>query len=595
MKLLSYQTRNTELDLLKGIAIIAVVLYHFAGSVLPFGYLGVEIFFVISGYLLMKSLLRSIADEEFSFVKQISHRVLRLLPAVLAMSALSFIAGYIVMLPDDFENLAQSIIASTGFANNILAAITTKNYWDVVNLFKPLMHTWYLGVLVQAYVVIIGITTICNKFATKKYLALKLLFSLVTVVSLVLYLIPSFPQAWKFYFLPFRLFEITIGSLIALATPLDNRKCRPFLSTTVKVACVIAILATVFINTTVLPANSKLLITVALTAVYTHFTIVSPAPFIIVFKPFAFLGRNSFPVYISHQCVVAFFYYSFIYETSVAAFAVFIAVVALFSLIIHFGIEKPVNHILKLKQQKKLWLACILVAVLVCGASGLVYLNAGVVRDVPELDVSVQNAHRGMHAAYCDIPYAWDKDFTEDDNVKVLVIGDSFGRDWANILNESGISEDIEISYIYNGNPDYEEKVLRRAKAADVVFSGIASQTSVPEFITDNIPKEKLWIVGYKNFGNSNGYIYKFRFEADYLNKTQTLPDSTLTHNSQMKHIYQDHYIDMLEVVLQGRNQVRVFTDDGRFISQDCRHLTKAGAQFYAAALDLSWIVQPLE
>lgn len=590
MKLSARQNRNTELDLLKGIAIIAVVLYHFAGSVLPFGYLGVEIFFVISGYLLMKSILRSMAAGEFSFFKQISSRVLRLLPAVLAMAVLSFIAGYLVMLPDDFENLAQSIIASSAFSNNILAAITTKNYWDIANLFKPLMHTWYLGILVEAYVVIIGICAICNKFAKNKHAVLKWLFLLITVISLVLYLIPSFSQAWKFYFLPFRLFELTIGSFLALTLSGKTPNHSPVLATIVKVACAIMLLAIITINSAVLPANLKLLVTVALTTVYTYFTIVSPSPSILVFKPLEFLGRNSFPIYISHQCIVAFFYYSFVNETTIVSFLVFVAIVALFSLIIHWGVEKPTERLLKLKKQKKLWIICILAVVLLCGASGLVYLNAGVVRDVPELDISVENAHRGMHAAYCDIPYAWDQDFTDTDDVKVLVIGDSFGRDWANILNESVISADVEISYIFIGSSDYEKKTLQRVTDADIVFYGASSHGGVSPFILDNIPQEKLWIVGVKSFGNSNGYIYKFRFDDDYHKKTQELSDPILTYNNQQKEIYQDHYIDMLEVVLQDRNHVRIFTDDGRFISQDCRHLTRAGAQFYAGQLDLTWI-----
>ena len=61
--------------------------------------------------------------------------------------------GYFVMLPDDYENLSQSVIATNGFGNNILAAITTENYWDISNDNKPLMHTWYVGVVMQFYLV----------------------------------------------------------------------------------------------------------------------------------------------------------------------------------------------------------------------------------------------------------------------------------------------------------------------------------------------------------------------------------------------------------------------------------------------------------
>ena len=69
------------------------------------------------------------------------------------------------MLPDDFENLAESVVASSFFGNNVLACITTKNYWDVVNLYKPLMHLWYIGLLMQAYIVLPLIFNLLLKLA----------------------------------------------------------------------------------------------------------------------------------------------------------------------------------------------------------------------------------------------------------------------------------------------------------------------------------------------------------------------------------------------------------------------------------------------
>lgn len=79
------------------------------------------------------------------------------------------------MLPDDYENLAQSAIASSVFVNNILQCITTKNYWDVINLYKPLMHLWYICVLVQTYVILPPIYLLVVKFSKdiKKGLLLK--------------------------------------------------------------------------------------------------------------------------------------------------------------------------------------------------------------------------------------------------------------------------------------------------------------------------------------------------------------------------------------------------------------------------------------
>ena len=72
---------------------------------------------------------------------------------VILASLITVVIGFFLMLPDDYENLAESAIASSVFANNILQCITTRNYWDVANDYKPLMHTWYVGLIMQFYLI----------------------------------------------------------------------------------------------------------------------------------------------------------------------------------------------------------------------------------------------------------------------------------------------------------------------------------------------------------------------------------------------------------------------------------------------------------
>ena len=582
-----------ELDILKGIAIVFVVLYHFIGTLIPFGFLGVEIFLVISGYLLMKSLLRSMDSDRVRFFPFMSKRLLRLLPAVLAAAILSFAAGFFLMLPDDFENLSQSIIASSVFSNNILAAITTKNYWDVVNLFKPLMHTWYLGVLVQTDIVIVGLAAIVTKVGKKPRTAMLWLMATLTSVSFVLYCLPMISQAMKFYFVPFRFYEIGVGALIALVTSNAKPFSRPMLSTGIKTVCAVLLTAVMAVPVTAIPNAVKLVASVVLTAVFVWFTAVCPMPCAKVLLPLKFLGKHSYPIYITHQCAVAFFYYSFAAELTVWGAVAFTAAVAVLSLLMVYLVEKPIDGLLKAGKQRLAWGICLVALVLIGGASGAVYWNAGVVRDVPELGIVKGESARGMHGAYCDVPYDWDKDFTQTDKTKVLVVGDSFGRDWANVLNESAYADRLEISYIYYSYTShaFTEKMQQRMQAADLVFISVSSKNDLYEQAKAVVAEDKLRMVGYKNFGNSNGYIYKSRFEPDYFQKTQPIDMEVVRDNERMKQQYGDHFVDLLSVVLLGECRVRVFTDDEQFISQDCRHLTKAGACFFAERLDLARIL----
>lgn len=582
------ESRSYRIDALKGIAILAVVLYHFGGGYLPFGYLGVDIFFVISGYFMMKSIVKAMQNGSFGYWRFLIGRVTRLWPLVLIMAAISLGLGYFLMLPDDFENLAESVIASNVFANNILACITTKNYWDIANVFKPLMHTWYVGVLMQAYVILPAVYAAAFKLSKGKINAVKIAAWGITLLSLAAYILPVATSAQKFYYLPYRAFEITIGSLLVFAPKL--KAPREKLLRAVKIVYLAVILLLLCLNFDIPTASAKLLLVVFVTAILLWLFENSEERQVPVVKAFALLGKASLSIYLCHQVVVAYMYYAVTASTGIRTLLLYLAAVAVLSAAVYLLAEKPLGKLAKKNA------VCILIpAVVLCCItsvlSGLVYLNAGVVRDVPELGIDKTNVHRGMHAEYCDIPYAWDRDFSDSDKIKIAVIGDSFGRDWANILNESSISDKIEISYIFPHSAEYMEKRQARFAEADLVFRTFSSSTAdVSGYLPSKVPKEKLYIVGYKNFGSSNGILYSRRGDADYFDQTIKLDAEVLANNRILSEQYGDHYIDMIGAVQNADGSVRVFTDDGHFISQDCRHLTKYGAQYYARIIDLSWI-----
>lgn len=155
-----------DLDLLKGIAILAVVLYHMGIS--RSGYLGVDAFLVINGFFIVPRVIEQVSSGNFSYFAFLEKRIIRLLPLLLLVSAIVMFVGYWGMYPNDYENLSESVVATNLFSNNILSSITLKNYWNTLNDYKALMHTWYVGVLFEFYIVF-PLIPIVVKSLSKKY------------------------------------------------------------------------------------------------------------------------------------------------------------------------------------------------------------------------------------------------------------------------------------------------------------------------------------------------------------------------------------------------------------------------------------------
>ena len=584
-----------DLDSLKGISIIAVVLFHM--GLLNSGYLGVDAFFVINGFLVVPSVIRKINQAVYSYVGFIEKRIVRLLPLIVLASIAALVLGYFLMLPDHYENLAQSVIAGNLFSENILSAITTKNYWDVVNEYKPLMHLWYVGILFEFYIVFPLIMLLCNsitkllKLDCNKWMTYTL--ALITISSLALYLYPTGAAGDKFYYLPYRFFEIGFGGLIAsCASKLGGTRVQRVgtLLLILVIGCSLyneitgcGIIEGVVIgkqqsasNGLPIPSNVALLLTVAFTCVVVACT--NGGSIILKSRVLSWLGKMSYSIFIWHQVLLAFYRYSISYSMGIFAIVLFLLATITISFISYHLVEK------KVKATKLSFAGWTLSAILVLIPSGYLYLHAGVVRDIPELDVIKGTEHRGMFGEYCDRVYNY-KTFPIENNGKanVLVADISFGRDFANILLESKYKDSINLVYLYVWSDARAEELV---KQSDYIFT-FTAKDKLPAFVWESKnPDCKIMGISTKNYGSCNGIIYKNRNSADYFSQVATIAPGYKELNAEWKEQWGEDYIDLLTPSLVDNQHVRVFTDDKRYISQDCRHLTQAGAQWYAKILD---------
>ena len=141
-----------DIDGLRAIAVMAVVLYHASPRWLPGGFVGVDIFFVISGYLISTIIFGSLAGQGFSYAEFYARRVRRLFPTLLLVLACTLGFGWFVLLADEFRQLGRHVLASAAFVQN-LALWAEAGYFDTVAESKPLLHLWSLAVEEQFYIV----------------------------------------------------------------------------------------------------------------------------------------------------------------------------------------------------------------------------------------------------------------------------------------------------------------------------------------------------------------------------------------------------------------------------------------------------------
>jgi len=208
-----------EIDGLRAIAVVSVILYHaqfkfFDYNFFTGGFIGVDIFFVISGYLISSLIFKELSlTGNFSFAHFYERRVRRILPVLFFIMLISILFAWIYLLPIPFVDYANSILSSIFFISNFYFHYTGTIYGAEIGLLKPFLHTWSLSVEEQFYLIFPVFIFLCFKFI-KQYVTLILILGF--ILSLVIshwgsYNYPSF----NFYSLPTRSWELLAGVFLA--------------------------------------------------------------------------------------------------------------------------------------------------------------------------------------------------------------------------------------------------------------------------------------------------------------------------------------------------------------------------------------------
>ena len=227
-------TYRPEIDALRAIAVVGVVIYHakvhfFNSLLFPGGYYGVDIFFIISGYLITGIIIKETDENsKFSFKKFYIRRARRILPALFFTIIISLPLAWYSLMPYSLVEYSKSILYTISFLSNFFFYITGLEYGAVSGLLKPLLHTWSLSVEEQFYIFFPILLIFFNKFFKKEIFNPILIIAFISLIfSQYFYTIN---QNLNFYFLPSRIWELLFGSLIFIYQKNDSVEISNILS-----------------------------------------------------------------------------------------------------------------------------------------------------------------------------------------------------------------------------------------------------------------------------------------------------------------------------------------------------------------------------
>lgn len=615
---------RADIDFLRMISILLVCSFHYQLFGITGGYIGVDIFFVISGYLMTEIINREVISQRFSVIDFLIRRIRRLYPSLLFVILLTYVIGWSIFSPHEFKHLSEaSIFSILGFSNIYYWLVS--GYFDTTSLEKPLLHTWSLSVEFQFYFFWVIFLIIFYRLKSN------ILWGIM-IISIVSFIascgIIYYYQSASFYLSPLRIWEFSLGGIV-IFIPKSSKLNKSFFNT-VFIVSLISILYPSFI----LDQNSFFPGYNALFPVIGAMGFLYSAPFVsasLLFKlpAIKFFGSISYSLYLIHWPIFVYFnkilsrHISHMERLELLFFSIFL------STIVCFYFEIPLRN-KELMGDRRFNISFALIAALSLALLQYNFVTQGlhVLRSPNDYIIRNANLYNLTQAGV----YLWTRYHVKekgDDFITskkhLLIIGDSQSADLLNILLEAGfenkyeiltrkvfwecgslyVPQDIRSKYfdsndLINAKPEYEKICSEQMDRligtpaithADVIIVGYEWNQHYYSYIDSAFNEiisrshAQLYSIGKKDFNESSIEILNhYGYGTDAKIKAYSLRSAeSILFNTMLKDRLGDNYVDMYSLMCSDKLKAcDVVTDDYAPIFWDRIHLTKEAAIYFS-------------
>jgi peptidoglycan/LPS O-acetylase OafA/YrhL len=631
---------QSEIDGLRALAVLSVLLFHLGFAGFGGGFVGVDVFFVISGFLITRLILAEVQGKgSISFSNFYERRARRLAPALFFTFAVTFAFAVALFSPSDMQRFSGSLVHAVLSLSNFYFW-TESGYFDAVATVKPLLHTWSLSVEEQFYLIWPATLAFLLLKAPKHTVPIVLVFAGLSSLALnidfhdgnsriVQAVAPSISDwfsdgpATIFYLAPFRVFEFAIGASLAF---LGGRK--PTSRTVAELLTLLGlalILLSVMFYSEAIPFPTIFALPPCLgTALIIYFASSSKYCKLVLSHPWLVrLGLISYSLYLIHWPIIVFYTYYIKSGLSTGERLAIVAVSIIAAEMMYRWVETPFRH--NSKSENKLspggfGLACAMIALVICFVGASAWANQGwpwryggsdtvlAFGSIKELERERAKLLRGHRARQFSEPEA---------KRQILVVGDSLGDDVLISLVEN-LSEDYEVlserynqlcydAFLDDGEPEDGTCADILAQLESSVMLPVADEVYVafsmgPSFWATEFtplinylkkktkPGARIVLFGRRPlFTDFHSIAVSMLSEEQSIlqveQRARQISGDLTALDSQMKAAAEELGIEFISSfdIICSRDRCKFFTDDGSLVFWDKHHMTVQGATWFGS------------